>query len=614
MSVRPAPVFAPPDVALTAQPDRSLILRSRDPLGEYPRQTGDWIRHWAAKTPDAVMLGQRAEGPERWTTVTYGQATSTIDRLSQSLINLGLGQTRPLAILSEKSVRHGLLLFAAMQVGIPAVSVSPAYSRRPEARGRLKAAIDLLSPGLIYVEDSRDYADALASLDQEFDVTAADAGKGAKADHLFEDLASGAPGPDVAAAYSRVSGDTVGKILFTSGSTALPKAALITHGNMTSNAQALTQVYPFLAASPPVVVDWQPWHHCGGGCFNLHAAIANGGAYYCDPGRPTEAEIGQTLASLRGIGPTIHFNVPLGYDLLLRALEDDHALRRSFFSDLRLIVYSAAGMPESLWRRIAEVAINRHGERIPMVSSYGMTEMAPMHTTVHWPVDRAGLIGAPVPGCDVKLVPAPDNPDGDPLGRFELRAKGPNISPGYLSSPELSAAAKDEEGWFRSGDAVRMIDPDDPNQGLRLDGRLVEQFKLQSGTWVPAGDIRTEVVSYTAPAVRDVLVVGENRTELGILVFLDPATCRSLTGDAALSLSELAGHPLVAQTVAQGLEDYNQHNPASSRRIARFVLLDHEPDFSAGETTDKGYINQRLAIARRSDMVDRLFSADATFL
>ncbi len=608
MNVKPAPVFAPPDIEMREAPDGSRLLRSRMALAPYPERVGAWIRRWAAETPGATMLAERTEGPERWWRVGYGEAAALIDRLSQALLDLDLSPDRPLAILSDKSVRHGLLLFAAMHAGIPVSSLSPAYSRRPEARDRLQASLELLTPGLIYVEDAAAFAPALeiARLASPGVRVAAASGP---ADIAFDDLASTVPGAAAEGAAVGVTAGTVGKILFTSGSTALPKAVLITHGNMTSNQQALAQVYPFLAeGTPPVVVDWQPWHHCGGGVFNLHAAIANGGAYYCDLGRPTEDGIGLTLDNLSDVSPTIHFNVPLGYDLLLRALETDPAARARFFGDLRLIVYSAAGMPESLWRRLEAVAVNRFGERIPMVSSYGMTEMAPMHTTVHWPVDRAGLIGAPVPGGEVRLVPAPDNPDADPAGRFELRARGPNISPGYLKSAEMTAAARDGEGWFRSGDAVRFVDPTDPNKGLVLDGRLVEQFKLQTGTWVPAGDIRTAVVSHTAPLVRDVLVVGENRTELGLLVFLDAGACRDALDHPDWSRAALAADMGLRARIADGLAAYNRNNPASSRRIARFLLLDHEPDFAAGETTDKGYINQRRAISRRTDIVERLYA------
>ena len=552
------------------------------------------------------MLADRDDGSAgpAWRRVTYGDARQQIDRLSQALLDLGLSAERPLVMLSEKSVRHGLLMFAAMQVGIPAASVSASWSFRPEAHARLAEAVTLLTPGLIFAEDADAHGAALDICRRA--VPDSSIASMAGADMPYEDLAGARAGPAVDRAFEAVTGDTVARIMFTSGSTGPAKAAEITHRMLTTNQQALRQVFPFLAAGPPTIVDWQPWHHCGGGAFNLNAAIANGGAYYCDMGKPVDGGFGATVENLQALSPTLHFNVPIGYDMLVGAMERGQLDPATFFRNLRLIVYAAAGMPKSLWDRLAALGRATTGRDIPMVSSYGMTEMAPMHTAVHWPGADAGEIGAPVPGCEIRLLPASDNPTGGLDGRFELRAKGPNVAPGYYRQPDLTRAAFDEDGWFLSGDAVRLVDPADPNRGLLFDGRLVEQFKLQTGTWVMAGDLRTTVMSHLRPLAQDVLIVGENEKTVGLLVFLDLAGCRA-RDPAVASLDDAAGSQAVANDIRAALRGYNAGNSASSRRVDRFMLLRESPSFAAGETTDKGYINQRLAIRRRGQLVDTLY-------
>ena len=606
-------MFAAPDVRLTANAG-GYRLDSATPLAPHTRQAGEWICHWAEASPDAVMIADRGlpGAAGGWQPVRYGAGRERIDRLSLALIELGLSFDRPLVLVSEKSVRHGLLMFAAMQVGIPAVSLSASWSLRPEVRDRLRQGIDLLTPGLIYAEDAVAYADALdlataaAPAARLVRAVGASAFPGALE---YDELEARPSGHAVERAFARVTGETTARIMFTSGSTGPAKAVRVTHGMLTSNQQALRQVFPFLAAGPPRLVDWQPWHHCGGGAINLNAAISNGGAYYCDLGKPVPGAFGQTIENLRDHSPTLHFNVPLGYDLLVDAMERGTLDAGTFFQDLRLIVYSAAGMPQSLWDRLAAAARGASGRPIAMVSSYGMTEMAPMHTAVHWPDAPPGHIGAPVPGCAIRLLPAPDNPGGEIGGRFELRASGPNITPGYFRQPAMTDEVFDEDGWFLSGDAVRFVDPADPNRGLLFDGRLVEQFKLQSGTWVMAGDLRTAVMSHLRPLAQDVLVVGENEKTVGLLVFLDLASCQGADGCLS-SQADAAQDPDVAEYIAARLGRYNRGNSASSRRMDRFMLLADSPSFAAGETTDKGYINQRLAIRRRRAQVGELYDPD----
>ncbi len=573
--------FARPAARMERAADGALVLRHALDLGRYDRQVGDWLRRGAAAAPGRVCLAAW-DGDGRLRTVSYAETRAACDRLSQALLDRGLGQARPVAILTEKSIPHALLTLAAMQVGIPVSAISPAYSRLAEARSRLDACLAVLRPGLLLVDGAGAWPGAEAVTEQGLD-------------------AIGREARDVDAAFDAVDPDAPAKILFTSGSTGEPKAVVNTHRMMCSNAAAQAQLFPFLRHRPPVVVDWQPWHHCGGSSHNFHAALANGGSYYIDHGKPTNAAaFAPTLHALRSVSPTLHFNVPLGYDRLASHLERDPALAASFFAELDCMVYSAAAMPPPLWAELERLSEAARGSRVPMVSSYGMTEMAPLHTSLHWHEGAPGLIGLPIPGSAVKLVPV----DG---GKLELRAKGPNITPGYFRAPALTEAAFDEEGWYRSGDAVRMVDPADPARGLAFDGRLTDQFKLLSGTWVPLGELRTAIVAACAPVVDDVLVVGEGRPEVGVLVIPKLEACRALSGCPGLTLAEAVALPALAARLRAGLAAHNAANPASSRRIGRAMAIDDVPSLAAGETTDKGHINQALAVRRRARLVARLY-------
>ena len=581
--------FASPAVVVTQDGDGAMLLRHALPLGPYDRQAGVWLRHWAAVAPDRVMLGEwDAQGGLH--IVSYAAARHACDRLSQALLDRGLGPDRPVALLSEKSIPHALLTLAALQVGVPVCPISPAYSLRPEARGRLGFCLGAVRPGLVLVDDPVAYAPALAMLAPGTEVLAE------------ADLAAiGRDPATVDEAFARVDPDAAAKVLFTSGSTGDPKPVVNTHRMMCSNAAAQAQLFPFLRQRPPVVVDWQPWHHCGGSSHNFHAALANGGSYYIDRGKPTTAEaFAPTLHALRTLSPTLHFNVPLGYDRLAFHLERDLPLACSFFAELDCIVTSAASMPPPLWAQLERLSTRARGAVVPMVSSYGMTEMAPLHTSLHWHEGAPGMIGLPIPGSTVKLVPVD--------GKLELRAKGPNVTPGYHNRPDLTAAAFDEQGWYRSGDAVRLVDEARPERGLQFEGRLTDQFKLSTGTWAPIGEIRTAVVAACAPLVDDTLVVGEGRSELGLLLIPNLEACRALFGP--VSLAELTVLPEFAARVRVALAAYNDASPASSRRIARALVIDDLPSLSTGETTDKGHINQSLAVRRRPHLVARLFADD----
>ena len=451
----------------------------------------------------------------------------------------------------------------------------------------------------------------------------------------FGELLERPPGSDVAARFAAIGPDTLAKILFTSGSTGTPKGVVNTQRMLCSNQQAIAQVWPFLEERPPVIVDWLPWSHTFGGNHNFNMMLRNGGTLYIDAGKPAPGAIEITARNLREVPSTIHFNVPRGYDMLVPHLGSDATLRATFFRDLDVLFYAAASLPPHLWETLERLSIAATGRRVAMLSAWGSTETAPSATQVHFPIDRPGVIGLPGPGTEIKLAPAG--------AKLELRVRGPNVTPGYWRRPEGSARtaatgdgrtggqpaesaatgdrlsggpaseAFDEEGFLRTGDAGKLADPRDPSRGLLFDGRLAEDFKLTSGTWVHVGELRTAAIAAGAPVIQDAVVTGHDQPDVGLLVFPNPAGCRSLCHDAPpdATLVELIGRPEVRRRLRAGLAAHNAMNPASSRRISRVLLLDEPPSIDAGEITDKGYVNQRAVLARRAALVERLHAGGA---
>jgi feruloyl-CoA synthase len=593
-----SPRLAPARVRIERRDDGSLLLASAHDLGEYPRHVGDLLRLWAAAAPERTFLGERRS--DGWRTVGYAAARALVERLAQGLLDRGLGPDRPLLILSDNGVDHALLTLAAMHAGVPASPASAAYSLVSVNLEKIRAIASILRPGMIWAADAERYARAFAALAPSGATLVAS--RGASGEVLpFEALLQADPTPALEACFLAQTPDAVAKILFTSGSTGLPKGVVNTQRMMCSNQRAIEVAWPFLADRPPVVLDWLPWSHTFGGNHNFNMVLFHGGSLYVDDGKPTPELVSRTAHNLREISPTLYFNVPRGFDMLLPFLERDAELRAAFFRELDAVFYAAASLPPPLWERLEAASLAARGEHVLMLSAWGSTETAPMSTTVHFRIRRAGVIGLPAPGTTIKLTPV--------SGKLELRVRGPNVSPGYHERPDLTAAAFDEEGFYRTGDGGKLLDADDPAQGIAFDGRIAEDFKLISGTWVHAGLVRTTAVAAGAPLVQDVVVAGLDREEIGLLVFLNPLACRELC--PAVPPAALGEEPAVRAHLDAAFRAYNAADSAGSHRVGRLLVLAEPPSIDADEITDKGYINQRAVLTRRAALVDRLYRDDA---
>ena len=605
-----ASLFAPPNVAVSKRADGTQIARSPDPLGRYSRCVGEWLVHWAAQAPDRVFLAER-EGTD-WRRLSYGEAQAQVLALATWMIGRGLGKDRPLVLLSDNSIEHALLSLAAMQVGVPVAPVSPAYSLMSQDHAKLKSIVASIDPGAIYAAPAARYAPALAAIRQSHrallvlddpasldgPATGAVVAPGEVTD--YRALLAATDAGRVGQAFGAVGPDTVAKILFTSGSTGVPKGVINTQRMLCASQQAKLQVWPFLAGTPPVIVDWLPWNHTFGGNHNFNMILRNGGTLYIDAGKAAPGLFERTLDNLRDISATIYFNVPRGYDFLVSALERDRALRDRFFERLQVIFYAAAALPQHLWDSLERLSREAIGAPLPMVAAWGSTETAPLATDCHFQAQRSGVIGLPVPGCELKLVPAGD--------KLEIRVRGVNVTPGYWRDPDLTRAAFDEEGFYRIGDAVRWLDDEHPESGLLFDGRIAEDFKLTSGTWVNVGTLRVRALEALAPIAQDIVVCGHDRDDIRLLVFPNAAACRQLAGvDAQAPLANALAAAAVREAAAKGLGRLQESATGNSTSATRALLMAEPPSIDAGEITDKGYINQRAVLERRMGQVAALY-------
>ena len=598
--------FAPAAVEVERRADGAQVLRSPQPLQPCARCLGEHLERWAHEAPERVFLAERAGAG--WRRLTFGAALAEARAIGAALLARGLSAERPAMVLSDNSIDHALLMLGAMHVGVPIAPVSAAYSLMSKDYAKVKAIAGLLAPGLVYAADGAKFAGVLQTVDfggAEI-VLGANAPAGLQAT-AFADLRK-APGAEVDAAFAAVGPDTIAKFLFTSGSTGEPKGVINTQRMLCSNQQAISQLWPFLAKNlngPPVIVDWLPWNHTFGANHNFNMMLANGGTLYIDDGKPVPGLIEKTVANLREVSPTLYFNVPRGFDALIPFLEQDAALRKNFFRNLQLIFYAAAALPQNLWQKLEVLSTQERGKRTVMVSSWGATETAPMVTSVHYEIERAGVIGLPAPGTDLKLVPNEN--------KLELRVRGPNVTPGYWKRPDLTREAFDEEGFYRIGDAGRFADPDDPAKGIEFDGRIAEDFKLMSGVWVHVGALRVKALALLAPVAQDLVVSGHDREEAGFLIFANPAGCRSLCPDlpADAPLDRVLADARVVAHARAGMAKLKEEGGGSSTYAARAILMAEPPSIDANEITDKGYINQRAVLARRAALVGRLYAAGA---
>ncbi|WP_342735725.1 feruloyl-CoA synthase [Bradyrhizobium sp. B117] len=594
-------LFATPKTVAEHRADGSIVLRSPEPLRESARCIGDWLEHFARQTPDTVFLAERDSADTPWAIVTYAGALRRVRAAASWILAQGLSAERPVAILSDNSIDHALLALAAQHVGVPSAAISPAYSLMSRDFDKLKSMIALLEPGAIYVSATKPFAAALAAI-KPLHSAQIISGNAGDADALaFRAVAATPETPDVAQAFAAVTPDTIAKFLFTSGSTGTPKAVINTQRMLTSSQQAKAQTWTFLEQSRGdlVILDWLPWSHTFGANHNFNLVLRNGGSLYIDGGKPAPGLFGTSLANLKSVMPTVYFNVPRGFDMLIAALRGDEELRRRFFSEVKFAFYAGAALPQNLWDALEQLSMETVGRALPMVSAWGSTETSPLATDCHFLAERSGNIGVPIPGTELKLVASGD--------KLEVRVRGPNVTPGYWKAPGLTKQAFDDEGFYLIGDAVKLADSARPERGLFFDGRVAEDFKLNSGTWVSVGTLRVAGIAALAPLAQDIVVTGHGGDEVRFLVFPNVAACRAHAGlPETAGVNEVLGHEKVRAAIAQGLAKLKQQGPNSSGHATRALLLAEPASVDGGEITDKGYINQRAVLTRRADAVTRL--------
>lgn len=600
--------YAPAVVTLKRRRNGDILLSSPQELAPCPDNLVEVLRRWADAAPLRVFLAERkADGT--WRELSYAGTVAAIDSISQSLLDLGLrgnaGESSSMiAILSENGIDHALLYLAAMQLGIIVTQISPAYSLASSDHAKLKFVCAKIDPALIFVADGLQYAAALRDLhpgDRQV-VVGKNPTLGGNA-RLFSDLLGARPGLSVAEERGKVGPDTIAKVLFTSGSTDFPKGVTNTHRMLVSNMQGFAQLWPFLREKPPVLLDWLPWNHTFGSNHNFNLALYNGGTLYIDDGKASVEGIERTVRNLREISPTIYFNVPRGYQLLMPYLEKDTVLRDGMLRRLDMFFYAGASLPHCLWERLEALSVRATGRKTPIASGWGMTETSPGLLLVHYETSHEGNVGLPLPGVTIKLTPSG--------GKLEMRAKGPNVMKFYWKEKEKTREAFDEEGFLKTGDAGRFEDPGDPAKGMVFDGRIGENFKLMSGTWVQVGNVAMSLIDECAPLVQDAVLAGQDKEALAVLVFLDLEGCRSVCESlgAHPTLADAARNPQLRRALEGKLRAYNEKNQAGLNKISRAMVMREGPSLDASEVTAKGNVRQNAVLANRADLVQRMYSA-----
>lgn len=584
----------PPKAAILeseTRPDGSVLIRQTAELPQWPRCMTDRFLHWAQVDPDRLWMAERdAQG--EWVRVSYGEGARAIRAIGSALLEQGLSVDRPLLILSGNSLSHALMALGAQHVGIPSAALSPAYAG--EDRGKLSQVVAQLTPGMVFADHAAKFLPAIEAVLARDVVLVSETGRSeTRLSLAYQDLLQTAPSAAMQAAYDAVAPDTVAKFLFTSGTTGSPKAVIQTQRMLCANQAMVAEAYDFLRQEPPVLVDWAPWNHTASGNKVFNMAIYNGGSYYIDDGRPTPDAIGRTIRTLREVAPTWYFNVPVGYQFLLDAMETDDALVKTFFSRLKMLMYAGAGMSQPVWDRLSAVAEREVAGGVPIVSGLGATETGPFALYYADKKDRPGNIGVPALGVTLKLVPQE--------GKLEARVKSPSITPGYWRNPDLTADAFDEEGFYKLGDALRYALPGDPTAGFLFDGRLAENFKLATGTWVAVGALRAALVDAFAGLISDAVIAGENRDDLRALLIPNRAAMTEISGGDF-------DHPAIRDALTSRLSSHARAATGSAARVVAAIVLDAPLQFEKGEVTDKGSVNQRAVLRERSDLVAALWS------
>ncbi len=578
--------------------DGTVLMRSPEPLASYPERVTDSLEHWAQTAPERTFVARR-DRQGSWLRITYAQMLMRARRIAGALRDRGLDAQRPVAIMAENSLEHLTLGFGAMLAGVPYAPISPQYALASKDYGKLRHILETLTPGLIFASGPA-YADAIrTTVAGSIEVVLAEGELPDRAVTPFTSLLESAE-VDLDDVHRRIGADTIAKFLFTSGSTKMPKGVINTHRMLCANQQMIRQCLRFLGESPPVLVDWLPWNHTFGGNHNVGIALYNGGCLYIDDGKPTPQGIDETLRNLREIAPTVYFNVPKGFEEIAAAMEMDDALRTTLFSKVKAFFFAGAGLSQAVWNQLDQLGQRTVGERICMLTGLGMTETAPSAMFALGPHVESGHIGLPLPGVELKLARVDD--------KTEVRFRGPNVMPGYWRDEANTAQAFDDEGFYRTGDAARFIDPDQPQKGLMFDGRIAEDFKLSSGTFVNVGALRAKIATLGAPCVQDSVICGPDRDDVGALLFPRIDACCKLAGLRTDTPSaDVLRHPAVLAFFQALADRLCGEGSGSANRIVRLWILAEPPSIDFGEITDKGSINQRAVLRRRAPLVDRLY-------
>lgn len=597
---RPFP-FLERSVALEERVDGTLILRCTAPLKALEPHIPQLLRRNAQRRPNHIWMAQRRGSDRAWHRLTYGEATPQVDAATQFL--LGLHRTgAAVMVLSGNSLEHGMLELAAMQARMPYAPITPAYASMAGDLSRLKSMAQLLEPAVVFVQNARQLEPAIRAIGEETWVICVDDPISHPRLVTWDQLARTVVTEDVDASIAQITHDTVAKYQFTSGSTGTPKAVIVTQGMLCAAMAMTSQMVRWGDDMPEtVLLDWLPWSHVAGGHAVFNGVLEDGGTLYIDDGRPTPQDFAETLRNLREISPVRFSGMPVAYAMLAEALEQDQALGRSFFKNLRRLTYSGARLPDAVHAALQRHAVHHTGYRIPIVSAYGSTETSAAVTYVHWATERTGLIGLPHPGVEMKLIPLTDGE------RYEIRVRSAAVTPGYLKQPDLTASSVDDEGFFRMGDAATFVDRAHPEEGLAFAGRIAEEFKLQSGVFVRVGSLRVTLLDTASPLLQDLVITGADQRHVGALVWLNLPACREFTGLNDAGFDALASDHKLRQAIVERLHDHNTRHPASSMRIRSIFLMETPPSIERGETNDKGYINQRKVLDNRRQFVDALY-------